>query len=62
MVRRQIKEPKQLKYELDSVCQERLKVWQDLKVKESETPSGNCMSHVFYTNRYYRNTLSRYKP
>ncbi|QDS69860.1 hypothetical protein FKW77_000373 [Venturia effusa] len=47
-VRRQIKEPKQLKYELDSVYQARLKVWQDLKAKENETPKGNCMTQVFY--------------
>jgi len=49
--RRQVKEPKQLKYELDSVYQERLKVWQDLKAKESETLKGNCMSHVFYAQK-----------
>ncbi|KAE9967101.1 hypothetical protein EG328_008409 [Venturia inaequalis] len=47
-VRRQVKEPKQLKYELDLVYQARLKVWQDLKAKELETPKGNCMTQVFY--------------
>ncbi|RDI85125.1 putative MFS-type transporter [Venturia inaequalis] len=47
-VRRQVKESKQLKYELDSVYQARLKVWQDLKAKESETPKGNYITQVFY--------------
>lgn len=50
-VRRQVKQPKQLKYELDSVYQARLKVWQDLKAKEDETPKGNCMTQVFYAKK-----------
>ncbi len=45
------RKPKQLKYEIDSVFQARVKVYEDLQAKEAITPKGNCMTQAFYAEK-----------